>query len=163
VARHRDRADIDEPGVIDAVASDAGLDLDRFRRDLADESIVGALARDHTEAVSRFGVFGTPTFVFAGGPSAYVRLAESAADNGGDRTYAWKDFSGAMVRHAVDDAMRALPPEYMRVVKLAYFGGYSNREIALEVGLTEATVQRRLRRALGAISYHIQHGRAVGR
>jgi len=83
--------------------------------------------------------------------------------NGGDRTYAWKDFSGAMVRHAVDDAMRALPPEYMRVVKLAYFGGYSNREIAREVGLTEATVQRRLRRALGAISYHIQHGRAVGR
>ena len=82
VARHRDRADIDEPGVIAAVASDAGLDLERFRRDLADESIVGALARDHTEAVSRFGVFGTPTFVFAGGPSAYVRLAESAADNG---------------------------------------------------------------------------------
>ena len=82
---------------------------------------------------------------------------------GGADTHAWKDFSGAMVRHAVDDAMRELPPEDTRVVKLAYFGGYSNREIAREVGLTEGTVERRLRRTLAAISDHIQHGRAIGR
>lgn len=75
----------------------------------------------------------------------------------------WQDFSGAMVRHAVDDAMRSLPPEDTQVVKLAYFGGYSNREIAREVGLTEGTVQRRLRRALAAISDHIQHGHELGR
>jgi Sigma-70, region 4 len=49
------------------------------------------------------------------------------------------------------------------VVKLAYFGGYSNREIAAVVGLTEGTVQRRLRRALAAISEYIQHGRRIGR
>src|SRR5439155_21943303 len=83
--------------------------------------------------------------------------------NSAEAPYTWKDFSGAMVRHAVDDAMRALPPEDTQVVKLAYFGGYSNREIAREVGLTEGTVQRRLRRALAAISDHIQHGRAIGR
>src|SRR5690348_17112244 len=70
--------------------------------------------------------------------------------NGRDGTYRWQEFSGAMVRHAVDDAMRSLPPEETQVVKLAYFGGYSNREIAKEVGLTEGTVQRRLRRALGS-------------
>jgi len=75
----------------------------------------------------------------------------------------WQDFSGAMVRHAVDDAMRSLPPEETKVVKLAYFGGYSNREIAQEVGLTEGTVQRRLRRALAAISDQIQHGQELGR
>jgi sigma-70-like protein len=77
--------------------------------------------------------------------------------------YTWKDFSGAMVRHAVDDAMHALPAEDTKVVKLAYFGGYSNREIASHVGLTEGAVQRRLRRALAAISDHIQHGRELGR
>ncbi|HKW58570.1 MAG TPA: sigma-70 family RNA polymerase sigma factor [Candidatus Dormibacteraeota bacterium] len=77
--------------------------------------------------------------------------------------YTWKDFSGAMVRHAVDDAMHNLPAEDTRVVKLAYFGGYSNREIAIHVGLTEAAVQRRLRRALAAISDQIQHGRDLGR
>jgi RNA polymerase sigma factor (sigma-70 family) len=75
----------------------------------------------------------------------------------------WTDFSGAMVRHAVDEAMRTLPKEDDQVVKLAYFGTYSNREIASVVGLTEGTVQRRLRRALEAISDHIQHGKALGR
>ncbi|TMD35606.1 MAG: sigma-70 family RNA polymerase sigma factor [Chloroflexi bacterium] len=84
-------------------------------------------------------------------------------NNGDDRPHSWKDFSGAMIRHAVDEAIRSLPREDTEVVKLAYFGGYSNREIASEVGLTEATVQRRLRRALGAISEHVQHGRAIGR
>src|SRR5256885_7501378 len=84
-------------------------------------------------------------------------------DNGEDRPHAWKDFSGAMIRHAVDDAIRSLPREDKEVVKLAYFGGFSNREIASQVGLTEGTVQRRLRRALAAISDHIQHGRAIGR
>src|SRR5437762_1018252 len=38
---------------------------------------------------------------------------------GSESPHAWKDFSGAMVRHAVDDAMRALPPEDKQVVKLA--------------------------------------------
>jgi hypothetical protein len=83
--------------------------------------------------------------------------------NGDDRPHAWKDFSGAMVRHGVDEAMRRLPAQDRQVIQLAYFGGYSNREIAAEIGVTEATVQRRLRRALAAISEQIQHGRALGR
>jgi RNA polymerase sigma factor (sigma-70 family) len=91
------------------------------------------------------------------------RMLVEGMTNGGERPHAWKDFSGAMIRHAVDDAMRSLPIQDKQVVKLAYFGGYSNREIAAQVGLTEATVQRRLRRALSAISHHIQHGRALGR
>ena len=81
----------------------------------------------------------------------------------GETPHAWMNFSGAMVRHAVDDAMRTLPDQDTRVVKLAYFGGYSNREIAREIGLTEGTVQRRLRRALSAISDHIQNGRVTSR
>jgi Sigma-70, region 4 len=91
------------------------------------------------------------------------RMLLEGMTNGGDRPHAWKDFSGAMIRHAVDDAMRSLPAQDKQAVKLAYFGGYSNREIAEQVGLGEATVQRRLRRALSAISDHIQHGRALGR
>ncbi len=82
LARHRDQADIEDQGVVDRLAVGAGMDVERFRRDLADPSILAALARDHTEAVSVHGVFGTPTFVFADGPAAYVRLAESAVDNG---------------------------------------------------------------------------------
>jgi len=81
-ARHRDRLAVDDPNVIEQVASRAGLDMDRFRRDLADPRILDALARDHTQAVQQEGVFGTPTLVFANGGSAYVRLAEPP--DGGD-------------------------------------------------------------------------------
>ena len=79
------------------------------------------------------------------------------------RPHAWNDFSGAMIRHAIDEAMRSLPPQDTQVVKLAYFGGYSNKQIAEQVGLTEATVQRRLKRALSNISERIQTGRVLVR
>lgn len=76
-ARHRDRLDIDQLEIVERVAVDAGLDLEQFRKDLADPGILGSLARDHQQAVHDHGVFGTPTFVFADGASAYVRLAEA--------------------------------------------------------------------------------------
>src|SRR6267378_3278398 len=97
---------------------------------------------------------------------AYKGLKSMLLEGMGDveeRPHAWRDFSGAMIRHAVDEAIRSLPSQDTHVVKLAYFGGFSNREIAEQVGLTEATVQRRLRRALASISDHIQHGRTLGR
>lgn len=75
-ARHRDRLDIDDPNVIEGVAAASGLDLDEFRRDIADPAGLRALARDHQEARSRHGVFGTPTFVFPDGAAAYVRLGQ---------------------------------------------------------------------------------------
>lgn len=80
-----------------------------------------------------------------------------------DAHHSWKDFSDAMVRQAVNDAVRSLPQQDSRLVKLAYFGGFSNRQIAGHVGLTEATVQRRLRRAISSISEQVQHGRALAR
>jgi predicted DsbA family dithiol-disulfide isomerase len=76
-ARHRDRLNIDDVVVVERVAVDAGLDLTRFRKDLADPTILDALRRDHLQARSEHGVFGTPTFVFPDGASAYVRLAEA--------------------------------------------------------------------------------------
>jgi RNA polymerase sigma factor (sigma-70 family) len=91
------------------------------------------------------------------------KMLVDGMSNGEDRPHAWKDFSGAMVRHAVDEAMRTLPAVDKQVVKLAYFGGYTNRAIAAEVGLTEGTVQRHLQRALGVISDYIQQRRALGR
>jgi predicted DsbA family dithiol-disulfide isomerase len=82
-ARHVDRLEIDEMGVVERVADEAGLDLDRFRRDVADPDILAALERDHRAAVAEHGIFGTPTFLFPGGQAAYVRLAEApdAADS----------------------------------------------------------------------------------
>lgn len=81
-ARHRDRLDLDDPDVLDGVAREAGLELERFRRDLGDRSTLDVLAADHAAAVTEHGVFGTPTFVFADGRAAYVRLASSALEGG---------------------------------------------------------------------------------
>jgi predicted DsbA family dithiol-disulfide isomerase len=86
-ARHQDRLDVDDAKVVEQVAEDSGLELERFRRDLADPSILEPLARDHKHAVAAHGVFGTPTFVFANGASAYIRLAEAPTGAGALRLF----------------------------------------------------------------------------
>jgi len=86
-ARHRDRLDIDQLEVVERVAVDSGLDLERFRKDIGDPGILDSLARDHREAVSRHGVFGTPTIVFPDGASAYIRLGEAPEDAAAIRVF----------------------------------------------------------------------------
>jgi len=78
-ARHRDGQDLDDLQVVRRAAAAAGLDLDRLSGDLADPSILASLESDHRYAVAEVGVFGTPTFVFSDGASAYVRLTAPPA------------------------------------------------------------------------------------
>jgi predicted DsbA family dithiol-disulfide isomerase len=73
-ARHERKLDLDERSTILEAAREAGLDLERLERDMADPGILDRLARDHQEGVAEHGVFGTPTFVFPGGGTAYVRI-----------------------------------------------------------------------------------------
>lgn len=86
-ARHRDRLNIDQVEVVHRVAEESGLDLERFRSDIADPTILEPLARDHRDAVARYGVFGTPTFVFRDGASAYVRLSEAVEGPGAEELF----------------------------------------------------------------------------
>src|SRR5258708_33180523 len=78
--------------------------------------------------------------------------------NGDDRPHAWKDFSGAMIRHAVEEASRALPHDDKQGVKLAYCGGYSQRESALWGGLIRGAAEPRWRGARPQHREHTQHG-----
>ena len=57
-----------------AVAGDAGLDMERFERDLGDRSLLTKIGEDYTEGRERHGVFGTPTFVFPSGAAAYLKM-----------------------------------------------------------------------------------------
>ena len=82
LARHRDKLDLDEEAVVDAVAESAGLEMPRFREDVSDPGILDGLERDHSDAVGLYGVFGTPTFLFEDGASAYVRLSEPVNGEG---------------------------------------------------------------------------------
>jgi DNA-binding MarR family transcriptional regulator len=83
--------------------------------------------------------------------------------NGGNRPHNWMRFSGAMVRQAVDDGLRTLPPHQRDLIKLAYFGGLSNREIAQRLGITDSRVQRGLRQAIDRVSDFVERGRDAGR
>ena len=73
-ARHEDRADLADRAVLEAVAGSAGLAVDRFKQDLADPSTLTEIVESHTASVAEHGVFGTPTFVFANGAGAFLKL-----------------------------------------------------------------------------------------
>ncbi len=91
------------------------------------------------------------------------RMLAEGMRGSNDQPYTWKEFSDAMVRQSVGDAVRALPVADAQVLKLAYFGGLSNEEIARRLDLTVAAVERRLREALDHISEHVERGRSHGR
>jgi hypothetical protein len=73
-ARHEDKADLNDPEVINGAAQRAGLDLGRFREDLTDPDLLKQLGESHTKAVEEVGAFGVPTFVFPGGQAAFLKM-----------------------------------------------------------------------------------------
>ena len=72
-ARHVDGKEITDKETIFQAARDAGLDMEQFERDF-DAATLDRVAQDHEEGVDSYGVFGTPTLVFEGGKSGYVKL-----------------------------------------------------------------------------------------
>lgn len=75
-ARHEAGADLGKRETLLAAADAAGLDRERFERDLADRSHLAAIGRDYTYGRNELGVFGTPTFVFGNGGAAYLKLKD---------------------------------------------------------------------------------------
>ncbi len=81
--RHTQRKDFTNPAHIDEMARAAGLDMERFKRDLPNAPFRLRLAEEHMEAVKK-GIFGTPTMVFENGSQFFFRIkahetAEQAA------------------------------------------------------------------------------------
>jgi predicted DsbA family dithiol-disulfide isomerase len=73
-ARHERRLDLEDTAVVEDAAAEAGLDVERLRRTMADPTILQPLAHDHEAAVEELGVFGTPSFHLPGRGVAYVRV-----------------------------------------------------------------------------------------
>ena len=67
------RIPLNELGPLVDVARKVGLDLPKFQYDLSNRSLLKNIAMDHTEAVEKHGIFGTPTFLFKNGGSAYLK------------------------------------------------------------------------------------------
>ena len=79
-----------------------------------------------------------------------------------DKSYPF-DTLGDAVQFAFNvDVSSSLSASDAQLVKLAYFAGMTNREIAGSLDLGEATVERRLRRAIDVISRYIERGRGLG-
>lgn len=72
--RHQEGKDLARPATLEAAAQAAGLDLEKFNADRADRSHLAEIGADYEEAVSKYGVFGTPTFVFPNGQAVYLKF-----------------------------------------------------------------------------------------
>ena len=74
----------------------------------------------------------------------------------GLRSDPWREVSLSLERSAVRDAMSYLPAEQRQAVELAYFAGYSQREIAEMTSVPLSTVKGRMRLALEKLSSYLQ-------
>ncbi len=58
----------------------------------------------------------------------------------------------------VRQAVRALPDGLRQVIELAYYGGRTYREVAVEIGVPEGTAKSRLRLALRRLAETLNEG-----
>jgi RNA polymerase sigma-70 factor (ECF subfamily) len=68
----------------------------------------------------------------------------------------WREVSESLEREAIRQALASLPPEQRQVLELAYYGGYTQREIAEIVSVSLGTVKGRTRLALEKLSSYLQ-------
>lgn len=76
-ARHEQKRDIADMNTLAEVAEGVGLDIDRFQTALSDRRLLSKLAQDHTFAVEKLGVFGTPTLVFPESKAIFLKMSSS--------------------------------------------------------------------------------------
>lgn len=68
----------------------------------------------------------------------------------------WRDVALSLERTAVREALASLPTEQRQVVELAYYGGYSQTEIADMTRVPLGTVKGRMRLALEKMSSYLR-------
>jgi RNA polymerase sigma-70 factor, ECF subfamily len=75
---------------------------------------------------------------------------------GSPRSDPWRQVSLSLERSAVLEALSSIPAEQRQAVELAFFGGYSHREIADMTRVPLGTVKGRMRLALEKLSSYLQ-------
>jgi RNA polymerase sigma-70 factor (ECF subfamily) len=68
----------------------------------------------------------------------------------------WVEVSASIERDVIREALATLPAEQRQAVELAYFGGYTHREIADMVRVPLSTVKGRMRLALEKLHSYLQ-------
>lgn len=75
---------------VSEVAAKVGLDMTRFERDFADRELWQRVGNDYESGREQFGVFGTPTVVFADGTAAYLQTRPAPPKE--EALAVWQDF-----------------------------------------------------------------------
>lgn len=105
--KHVEREDVRSRESVIATALSCGLDGNIFSDVLDDPTTLTAIGDDHESAVD-IGVFGTPTFVFENGASAFVKMFAPPQD---EAMSAFEDFMGiASKRKYFGELKRPQPP-----------------------------------------------------
>lgn len=71
--RHVVGRNLSRQEVLEAAATEAGLDIEQFRNDLGSNDVFAIVEDDYTTGRS-LGVFGTPTIMFENGQGAYLQV-----------------------------------------------------------------------------------------
>jgi len=74
-AKHEQQRDIADMNTLIEVAHDTRLEMKRFKNDLSNRQLLTKLAKDHTFAVEKLGVFGTPTLVFPERQAIFLKMS----------------------------------------------------------------------------------------
>ena len=68
----------------------------------------------------------------------------------------WREVAATIERDVIREALASLPAEQRQTVELAYFGGYSHREIAEMIQVPLSTIKGRMRLALEKLHSYLQ-------
>jgi len=68
----------------------------------------------------------------------------------------WREVAQSLDQEAVGRALQALPSEQRQAIELAYFGGYTQREIAEMIRVPLSTVKGRMRLGLEKLHSYLQ-------
>lgn len=109
ISRHSGkRIRLDKYDELLAVAVHSGLNKEQLLLDLEDPNLIKEIRKDHEEAVGKHGVFGTPTFVFENGQSAFVKTLMPPEE---DAYKAFNDFIALFSnRDYIGEIKRPQPP-----------------------------------------------------
>ncbi len=106
-AKHVNREDVRTREAVLEIAEAANLDIEKFVEVIDDPDTLAQIGTDHEDALAR-GVFGTPTFVFADGTSAFLKMFTPPED---ESMSAFNDFMGiASKRKYFGELKRPQPP-----------------------------------------------------
>lgn len=106
-AKHVEREDVRTRESVLQIAASADLDIAKFTEVLDDPETLALIGADHEEALTH-GVFGTPTFLFEDGSSAFLKMFTPPED---EAMSAFNDFMGiASGRKYFGELKRPQPP-----------------------------------------------------